>query len=171
MEDKLEISGARVHNLRNIDLSIPRNKLVVFTGLSGSGKSSLAFDTIYAEGQRRYMETFSAYARQFIGSLERPDVDRITGLNPVISIEQKSASKNPRSTVGTITEIYDFLRLLYARVADAYSYVTDEKMVRYSEQQIVDLILSQYTGKQVMILSPVVKGRKGHYREGSYYRS
>ncbi len=165
MEDKLEISGARVHNLRNIDLSIPRNKLVVFTGLSGSGKSSLAFDTIYAEGQRRYMETFSAYARQFIGSLERPDVDRITGLNPVISIEQKSASKNPRSTVGTITEIYDFLRLLYARVADAYSYVTDEKMVRYSEQQIVDLILSQYTGKQVMILSPVVKGRKGHYRE------
>jgi len=165
LEDKLEISGARVHNLRNIDLSIPRNKLVVFTGLSGSGKSSLAFDTIYAEGQRRYMETFSAYARQFIGSLERPDVDRITGLNPVISIEQKSASKNPRSTVGTITEIYDFLRLLYARVADAYSYVTDEKMVRYSEQQIVDLILSQYTGKQVMILSPVVKGRKGHYRE------
>ncbi|MCX6284481.1 MAG: excinuclease ABC subunit UvrA [Bacteroidetes bacterium] len=165
MEDKLEISGARVHNLRNIDLIIPRNKLVVFTGLSGSGKSSLAFDTIYAEGQRRYMETFSAYARQFIGSLERPDVDRITGLNPVISIEQKSASRNPRSTVGTITEIYDFLRLLYARVADAYSYVTGEKMVRYTEQQIVDLILSQYTGKHVMILSPVVKGRKGHYRE------
>ncbi|MEI7489765.1 MAG: excinuclease ABC subunit UvrA [Bacteroidota bacterium] len=165
MEDKLEISGARVHNLRNIDLIIPRNKLVVFTGLSGSGKSSLAFDTIYAEGQRRYMETFSAYARQFIGSLERPDVDRITGLNPVISIEQKSASRNPRSTVGTITEIYDFLRLLYARVADAYSYVTGEKMVRYTEQQIVDLVLSQYAGKHVMILSPVVKGRKGHYRE------
>ncbi len=165
MDDRLEISGARVHNLRNIDLSIPRNKLVVFTGLSGSGKSSLAFDTIYAEGQRRYMETFSAYARQFIGSLERPDVDRITGLNPVISIEQKTASRNPRSTVGTITEIYDFLRLLYARVADAYSYITDEKMVRYSEQQIVDLIISNYTRKDVMILSPVVKGRKGHYRE------
>ncbi len=165
MDDRLEISGARVHNLRNIDLSIPRNKLVVFTGLSGSGKSSLAFDTIYAEGQRRYMETFSAYARQFIGSLERPDVDRITGLNPVISIEQKTASRNPRSTVGTITEIYDFLRLLYARVADAYSYITDEKMVRYSEQQIVDLIISNYKRKDVMILSPVVKGRKGHYRE------
>jgi len=165
LEDQLEISGARVHNLRNIDLSIPRNKLVVFTGLSGSGKSSLAFDTIYAEGQRRYMETFSAYARQFIGSLERPDVDRITGLNPVISIEQKSAGRNPRSTVGTITEIYDFLRLLYARVADAYSYATGEKMVRYTEQQIVELILSQYADKHVMILSPVVKGRKGHYRE------
>ncbi|MCX6286584.1 MAG: excinuclease ABC subunit UvrA [Bacteroidetes bacterium] len=165
MEDQLEISGARVHNLKNIDLSIPRNKLVVFTGLSGSGKSSLAFDTIYAEGQRRYMETFSAYARQFIGSLERPDVDRVTGLNPVISIEQKSASRNPRSTVGTITEIYDFLRLLYARVADAYSYATGEKMVRYTEQQIVELILSQYSGKHVIILSPVVKGRKGHYRE------
>jgi len=165
LEDKLEISGARVHNLRNIDLSIPRNKFVVFTGLSGSGKSSLAFDTIYAEGQRRYMETFSAYARQFIGSLERPDVDRITGLNPVISIEQKSASRNPRSTVGTITEIYDFLRLLYARAADAYSYATGEKMVRYSEQQIVELILSQYADKQIMILSPVIKGRKGHYRE------
>jgi len=165
LEDKLEISGARVHNLRNIDLSIPRNKLVVFTGLSGSGKSSLAFDTVYAEGQRRYMETFSAYARQFIGSLERPDVDRITGLNPVISIEQKSASRNPRSTVGTITEIYDFLRLLYARVADAYSYATGEKMVRYTEQQIVELILSQYSGSNVLVLSPVVKGRKGHYRE------
>ena len=164
MTDQLEISGARVHNLRNIDLIIPRNKLVVFTGLSGSGKSSLAFDTIYAEGQRRYMETFSAYARQFIGSLERPDVDRITGLNPVISIEQKSASRNPRSTVGTITEIYDFMRLLYARVADAYSYATGEKMVRYTEQQIVDLILSQYAGKDIMVLSPVVKGRKGHYR-------
>ena len=165
MEDKLEISGARVHNLKNIDLIIPRNKFVVFTGLSGSGKSSLAFDTIYAEGQRRYMETFSAYARQFIGSLERPDVDRVTGLNPVISIEQKSAGRNPRSTVGTITEIYDFLRLLFARAADAFSYVTGERMVRYSEQQIVELILTQYAGKQVMILSPVVKGRKGHYRE------
>ena len=165
MEDQLVISGARVHNLRNIDLPIPRNKLVVFTGLSGSGKSSLAFDTIYAEGQRRYMETFSAYARQFIGSLERPDVDRITGLSPVISIEQKSASRNPRSTVGTITEIYDFLRLLFARVADAYSYATGEKMVRYTEQQIVELIVSQYEGKNVVILAPVVKGRKGHYRE------
>jgi len=165
LEDQLEISGARVHNLRNIDLTIPRNKLVVFTGLSGSGKSSLAFDTIYAEGQRRYMETFSAYARQFIGSLERPDVDRITGLSPVISIEQKSASRNPRSTVGTITEIYDFLRLLFARVADAYSYATGEKMVRYTEQQIVELIISQYGGKNVLILAPVIKGRKGHYRE------
>jgi len=165
LEDQLVISGARVHNLRNIDLTIPRNKLVVFTGLSGSGKSSLAFDTIYAEGQRRYMETFSAYARQFIGSLERPDVDRITGLSPVISIEQKSASRNPRSTVGTITEIYDFLRLLFARVADAYSYATGEKMVRYTEQQIVELIVSQYEGKNVVILAPVVKGRKGHYRE------
>ena len=165
MEDQLVISGARVHNLRNIDLTIPRNKLVVFTGLSGSRKSSLAFDTIYAEGQRRYMETFSAYARQFIGSLERPDVDRITGLSPVISIEQKSASRNPRSTVGTITEIYDFLRLLFARVADAYSYATGEKMVRYTEQQIVELIVSQYEGKNVVILAPVVKGRKGHYRE------
>ena len=146
-------------------MTIPRNKLVVFTGLSGSRKSSLAFDTIYAEGQRRYMETFSAYARQFIGSLERPDVDRITGLSPVISIEQKSASRNPRSTVGTITEIYDFLRLLFARVADAYSYATGEKMVRYTEQQIVELIVSQYEGKNVVILAPVVKGRKGHYRE------
>lgn len=165
MEDQLEITGARVHNLRNIDLTIPRNKLVVFTGLSGSGKSSLAFDTIYAEGQRRYMETFSAYARQFIGSLERPDVDRITGLSPVISIEQKSASRNPRSTVGTITEIYDFLRLLFARVAEAYSYATGEKMVRYTEQQIVELIISQYSGKNVLILAPVIKGRKGHYRE------
>lgn len=165
MEELLEISGARVHNLKNIDLKIPRNKLVVFTGLSGSGKSSLAFDTIYAEGQRRYMETFSAYARQFIGSLERPDVDRVTGLSPVISIEQKSAGRNPRSTVGTITEIYDFLRLLYARVAEAYSHVTGERMVRYNEQQILDLITSSYLGKQVLILAPVIKGRKGHYRE------
>ena len=165
MEENLEVFGARVHNLKNIDLSIPRNKLVVFTGLSGSGKSSLAFDTIYAEGQRRYMETFSAYARQFIGSLERPDVDKINGLSPVISIEQKSTSRNPRSTVGTITEIYDFMRLLFARVSDAYSYETGEKMVRYTEQQIVDLILTSYDNKQVMVLAPVVKGRKGHYRE------
>lgn len=165
MEDNLEIFGARVHNLKNIDLIIPRNKLVVFTGLSGSGKSSLAFDTIYSEGQRRYMETFSAYARQFIGNLERPDVDKINGLSPVISIEQKSASRNPRSTVGTITEIYDFMRLLYARVADAFSYVTGEKMVRYTEQQIVELILANYDNKDIVILAPVVKGRKGHYRE------
>ncbi|MEI7499137.1 MAG: excinuclease ABC subunit UvrA [Bacteroidota bacterium] len=165
MEENLEVFGARVHNLKNIDLTIPRHKLVVFTGLSGSGKSSLAFDTIYAEGQRRYMETFSAYARQFIGNLERPDVDKINGLSPVISIEQKSTNRNPRSTVGTITEIYDFMRLLFARAADAYSYVTGEKMVRYSEQQIVDLIISNYSGKEILILAPVVKGRKGHYRE------
>ena len=165
MEDNLEVFGARVHNLKNIDLVIPRNKLVVFTGLSGSGKSSLAFDTIYAEGQRRYMETFSAYARQFIGNMERPEVDKINGLSPVISIEQKSTNRNPRSTVGTITEIYDFMRLLYARVADAYSYETGERMVRYTEQQIVELILQTYQDKQVMILAPSVKGRKGHYRE------
>ncbi|MDP4281693.1 MAG: excinuclease ABC subunit UvrA [Bacteroidota bacterium] len=165
VEEKLEIFGARVHNLRNCDLTIPRNKLVVFTGLSGSGKSSLAFDTIYAEGQRRYMETFSAYARQFIGNLERPDVDKISGLSPVISIEQKSTNRNPRSTVGTITEIYDFLRLLYARVGDAYSYTSGEKMVRHTEQQIIDLIQSHFQSKQVWILAPVIKGRKGHYRE------
>jgi len=165
VEENLEVYGARVHNLKNIDLSIPRHKLVVFTGLSGSGKSSLAFDTIYAEGQRRYMETFSAYARQFIGNLERPDVDKINGLSPVISIEQKSTSRNPRSTVGTITEIYDFMRLLFARAADAYSYETGEKMVRYSEQQIIALILSRYAGKEILLLAPVVKGRKGHYRE------
>jgi excinuclease ABC subunit A len=165
VEENLEVFGARVHNLKNIDLTIPRHKLVVFTGLSGSGKSSLAFDTIYAEGQRRYMETFSAYARQFIGNLERPDVDKVNGLSPVISIEQKSTNRNPRSTVGTITEIYDFMRLLFARAADAYSSVTGELMVRYSEQQIVDLILSQYTNKEILVLAPVVKGRKGHYRE------
>jgi len=165
VEENLEVFGARVHNLKNIDLVIPRHKLVVFTGLSGSGKSSLAFDTIYAEGQRRYMETFSAYARQFIGNLERPDVDKINGLSPVISIEQKSTNRNPRSTVGTITEIYDFMRLLFARTADAYSYVTGEQMVRYSEHQIVELILSQYEGKSILVLAPVVKGRKGHYRE------
>ncbi len=165
MEEQLEIYGARVHNLKNIDVAIPRNKLVVITGLSGSGKSSLAFDTIYAEGQRRYMETFSAYARQFIGNLERPDVDKINGLSPVISIEQKAASRNPRSTVGTITEIYDFLRLLFARASDAYSYNTGEKMIRYTEQQIVELILGNHTFDELLILAPVVKGRKGHYRE------
>ncbi len=164
-ETHLQIFGARVHNLRNIDISIPRDKLVVITGLSGSGKSSLAFDTIYAEGQRRYMETFSAYARQFIGNMERPDVDKITGLSPVISIEQKTINRNPRSTVGTITEIYDFMRLLYARAAEAHSYETGEKMVRYSEKQITQLILNEYDHKKVMILAPVVKGRKGHYRD------
>ena len=165
-EDKtLEILGARENNLKNIDLSIPRNALVVVTGISGSGKSSLAFDTIYAEGQRRYMESFSAYARQFIGNMERPDVDKITGLSPVISIEQKSVNKNPRSTVGTITEIYDFLRLLYARIGEAYSYNTGEKMVRYTEEQITDLILKEFDGKRINILAPSVRGRKGHYRE------
>ena len=165
-EDKtLDIFGARENNLKDIDLSIPRNALVVVTGISGSGKSSLAFDTIYAEGQRRYMESFSAYARQFIGNMERPDVDKITGLSPVISIEQKSVNKNPRSTVGTITEIYDFLRLLYARIGEAYSYNTGEKMVRYTEEQITDLILKEFDGRRINILAPSVRGRKGHYRE------
>ena len=164
-DEVLEILGARVHNLKNIDITIPRDKLVVITGLSGSGKSSLAFDTIYAEGQRRYMETFSAYARQFIGNMERPDVDKISGLSPVISIEQKSVSRNPRSTVGTITEIYDFFRLLFARASDAYSYESGEKMVQYTEEQILGLIMEQYEGKKVAVLAPLVKGRKGHYRE------
>ncbi len=164
-EEYIEIIGARAHNLKNIDLKIPRNKLVVITGLSGSGKSSLAFDTIYAEGQRRYIESFSSYARQFLGSLERPDVDKISGLSPVISIEQKTVNKNPRSTVGTITEIYDFLRLFYARTADAYSYITNQKMVRYSDEQILNLILEKFHQKKINILSPIVKGRKGHYRE------
>jgi len=164
-DDVLEVLGARVHNLKNIDIIIPREKLVVITGLSGSGKSSLAFDTIYAEGQRRYMETFSAYARQFIGNMERPDVDKISGLSPVISIEQKSVSRNPRSTVGTITEIYDFFRLLFARAADAYSYESGEKMVQYTEEQILRLIFEKYEGKRVSVLAPMVKGRKGHYRE------
>lgn len=163
--ENLEILGARVHNLKNIDLKIPRNKLVVVTGLSGSGKSSLAFDTIYAEGQRRYMETLSAYARQFIGNMERPDVDKINGLSPVISIEQKSVNRNPRSTVGTITEVYDFLRLLFARASEAYSFVTGEKMVQYTEQQVTSLIIEQFDGDAIAILAPLVKGRKGHYRE------
>jgi excinuclease ABC subunit A len=163
--ESIEVKGARVHNLKNIDVSIPREQLVVITGLSGSGKSSLAFDTIYAEGQRRYIETFSAYARQFLGGLERPDVDKIDGLSPVIAIEQKTTSKSPRSTVGTITEIYDFLRLLYARASDAYSYNTGEKMVSYSDEQIKDLITESYTGKRINILSPVIRSRKGHYRE------
>jgi excinuclease ABC subunit A len=164
-DNTIEVLGARVHNLKNIDISIPREKLVVITGLSGSGKSSLAFDTIYAEGQRRYVETFSAYARQFLGGLERPDVDKIDGLSPVIAIEQKTTSKSPRSTVGTITEIYDFLRLLYARGADAYSYNTGEKMVSYSDEQIKDLIIQDFTNKRINILAPVIKARKGHYGE------
>ena len=159
------VLGARVHNLKNIDVSIPRNKLTVITGLSGSGKSSLAFDTIYAEGQRRYIETLSAYARQFLGNMERPDVDQITGLSPVISIEQKTTNKNPRSTVGTVTEIYDFLRLLYARASDAYSHVTGEKMVKYNDEQIIELIIEQFNEKNIMVLAPLVQGRKGHYRE------
>jgi len=164
-EDFIEVFGARVHNLKNIDVKIPREKLVVITGLSGSGKSSLAFDTIYAEGQRRYIETFSAYARQFLGSLERPDVDKIDGLSPVIAIEQKTTGKNPRSTVGTITEIYDFLRLLYARAADAYSYNTGEKMIRYNDEQIKSLILEEFLGKKITFLAPIIRSRKGHYRE------
>ncbi|WP_445721612.1 excinuclease ABC subunit UvrA [Flavobacterium sp.] len=164
-DDTIEIIGARVHNLKNIDVIIPREKLVVITGLSGSGKSSLAFDTIYAEGQRRYIETFSAYARQFLGGLERPDVDKIDGLSPVIAIEQKTTSKSPRSTVGTITEIYDFLRLLYARAADAFSYNTGEKMVSYSDDQIKKLILDDFKGKRINILAPVIRSRKGHYRD------
>ena len=165
MKNAITINGARAHNLKNIDLKIPRNKLVVITGISGSGKSSLAFDTIYAEGQRRYIETFSAYARQFIGGLERPDVDKIDGLSPVIAIEQKTTSKNPRSTVGTITEIYDYMRLLYSRVADAYSYNSKEKMVSYTDDEVIKLILENYIGKKITILSPVIKARKGHYRE------
>lgn len=164
-EDTIEVLGARVHNLKNIDVVIPREKLVVITGLSGSGKSSLAFDTIYAEGQRRYIETFSAYARQFLGGLERPDVDKIDGLSPVIAIEQKTTNKSPRSTVGTITEIYDFLRLLYARAADAYSYETGEKMVSYSDEQILELITEDFQEKRISILAPVIRSRKGHYRE------
>ncbi|WBU88962.1 excinuclease ABC subunit UvrA [Cellulophaga omnivescoria] len=164
-EENIEVKGARVHNLKNIDVTIPREKLVVITGLSGSGKSSLAFDTIYAEGQRRYIETFSAYARQFLGGLERPDVDKIDGLSPVIAIEQKTTSKSPRSTVGTITEIYDFLRLLFARAADAHSYNTGEKMVSYSDAQIKELIINDFKDKKINVLAPVIKSRKGHYRE------
>lgn len=163
--ETIEVIGARVHNLKNIDVSIPRNKLVVITGLSGSGKSSLAFDTIYAEGQRRYMESFSVYARQFLGNMERPDVDKITGLSPVISIEQKTTNKNPRSTVGTITEVYDFLRLLFARASEAFSYVTGEKMIKYSDEQILNIILEKFHNKKILMLAPLVKGRKGHYRE------
>ncbi|WP_165043350.1 excinuclease ABC subunit UvrA [Dysgonomonas sp. ZJ709] len=164
-KEKINVYGARVHNLKNIDVEIPRDSLVVITGLSGSGKSSLAFDTIFAEGQRRYIETFSAYARSFLGGMERPDVDKITGLSPVISIEQKTTNRNPRSTVGTTTEIYDFLRLLYARAGEAYSYLTGEKMVKYTEDQILELILERYIGKKIYLLAPVVRSRKGHYKE------
>ena len=164
-EGQIVIYGAREHNLKNIDLTIPRNSLTVITGLSGSGKSSLAFDTIYAEGQRRYMETFSAYARQFLGGMERPDVDKITGLSPVISIEQKTTNKNPRSTVGTTTEVYDFLRLLFARAGEAYSYVTESRMVKYTDEKIIELIQKDFAGKKILLLAPVVKGRKGNYKE------
>src|SRR5437764_2515652 len=163
--EMIEVIGAREHNLKNIDISIPKNKLVVITGISGSGKSSLAFDTIYAEGQRRYMESFSAYARQCIGDMERPDVDKITGLSPVISIEQKTTNKNPRSTVGTVTEVYDFLRLLFARIGEAYSYNTGKKMVKFSEEEIVENIFQKYKLKKITLLAPLVRGRKGHYRE------
>ena len=163
--EKIQVFGARVHNLKNVDVELPRNSLTVITGLSGSGKSSLAFDTIFAEGQRRYIETFSAYARNFLGNLERPDVDKITGLSPVISIEQKTANKNPRSTVGTTTEIYDFFRLLYARAGEAYSYLSGKKMVRYTEEQIIDLIIKDYEGRRIYLLAPLVRNRKGHYKE------
>lgn len=165
MNEKIEVFGARVHNLKNIDITIPRNSLTVFTGLSGSGKSSLAFDTIFAEGQRRYIETFSAYARNFLGNMERPDVDKITGLSPVISIEQKTTNKNPRSTVGTTTEIYDYLRLLYARAGEAFSYMSGEKMVKYTEEKVVDMIMADYRERKIYILAPLVRNRKGHYRE------
>ena len=164
-EGRVSVWGARVHNLKNIDVEIPRGKLTVITGMSGSGKSSLAFDTIFAEGQRRYVETFSAYARNFLGNMERPDVDKITGLSPVISIEQKTTNKNPRSTVGTTTEIYDFFRLLFARAGEAYSYESGEKMVKYTEEQVLGLILERYEGRRIYLLAPLVKNRKGHYKE------
>lgn len=165
MTEHIHIVHANEHNLKNISLKIPRDQLVVITGISGSGKSSLAFDTIYAEGQRRYMETFSAYARQFLGNMERPDVESIDGLSPVISIEQKTTAWNPRSTVGTTTEIYDFLRLLYARAAEAYSYKTGKKMVQYSEEEIIQEILKNYAEEKILILAPQVRSRKGHYKE------
>ena len=161
----IEVFGARVHNLKNIDVTIPGRSLTVITGLSGSGKSSLAFDTIYAEGQRRYIDTFSNYARNFLGNMERPDVDKISGLSPVISIEQKTVNRNPRSTVGTTTEIYDFLRLLYSRAGEAYSYLSGEKMVRFSEDKIIELIISHYQDRRVFLLAPLVRNRKGHYKE------
>jgi len=163
--DSLEVYGARVHNLKNIDVTIPHNSLCVITGLSGCGKSSLAFDTIFAEGQRRYIETFSSYARNMLGSLERPDVDKITGLNPVISIEQKTVNKNPRSTIGTTTEIYDFFRLLFARLGEARSYISGKPMVKYSKDKIVSLLLDNYDDRKIQILAPIVKNRKGHYKE------
>ncbi len=161
----IEVTGARVHNLKNVSVSIPRRKLTVITGLSGSGKSSLAFDTIFAEGQRRYVDTFSAYARGYIGTMQRPDVDRITGLSPVISIDQKTTSRNPRSTVGTATEINDFLRLLFARASVAYSYLTGEAMTKFTDEQIISLLCRDFAGQRVLLLAPVVRGRKGHYRE------
>ena len=164
-QGNIEVYGARVHNLKNIDVTIPRQSLTVITGLSGSGKSSLAFDTIFAEGQRRYIETFSAYARNFLGGMERPDVDKISGLSPVISIEQKTTNKNPRSTVGTTTEIYDYLRLLFARAGKAYSYMTGEPMVKYTEERVLEMIQSDYAGHKIFILAPLVRSRKGHYRE------
>ena len=167
-EDFIKIHGARVHNLQNISLEIPRNKLVVITGKSGSGKSSLAFDTIHAEGQRRYLETFNAYARQFIGNMKRPEVDKITGLSPVVAIEQKTTSKNPRSTVGTITEIYDYLRLLYSRVGIAHSYITDEPMVSFTDEKILELLLKDFDSQSIVVLSPLVRSRKGHYNELFY---
>ena len=164
-QDALVVTGAAEHNLKSVDVELPRNKLVVFTGVSGSGKSSLAFDTLYAEGQRRFLETLSAYARQFLGGLKRPDVESITGLSPVVAIEQKTVSKNPRSTVGTVTELHDFLRLLYARAADAYSLKTGEPMVRYTDAQIAENILTRFEGQKLLLLAPMVRGRKGHYRE------
>src|ERR1700730_13994801 len=164
-EETIDVFGARVHNLKNIDIRIPKNQLVVITGISGSGKSSLAFDTIYAEGQRRYMESFGAYARQFIGDMERPDVDKIIGLSPVISIEQKTTNRNPRSTVGTVTEVYDFLRLLYARIGEAFSYNTGRRMVKFSEEEIVANVFQKFSNKKISVLAPLVRGRKGHYRE------
>ena len=167
-EDFITIYGARVHNLKNVNLKIPRNKLVVITGKSVSGKSSLAFDTIHAEGQRRYLETFNAYARQFIGNMKRPDVDKITGLSPVVAIEQKTTSKNPRSTVGTITEIYDYLRLLYSRIGVAYSYITNEKMISFTDAQILDLLFKDFNDTSISILSPIIRSRKGHYQELFY---
>ena len=163
MSNSIQIEGAKVHNLKNLDLNIPRDELVVITGLSGSGKSSLAFDTIYAEGQRRYMETFSAYIRQFVGNFERPEVDKIEGLSPVIAIEQKTTTKNPRSTVGTITDIYDFIRLLYARIGVAYSYKSNKKMISNSDDKIIKLICKDYLKQRVIILSPIIRSRKGHY--------
>ncbi|HMP29372.1 MAG TPA: excinuclease ABC subunit UvrA, partial [Saprospiraceae bacterium] len=163
--DYIEVIGARENNLKNIDIKIPRNKLVVITGLSGSGKSSLAFDTIFAEGQRRYMETLSAYARQFMGNMDRPEVEKIDGLSPVISIEQKTTAWNPRSTVGTTTEIYDFLRLLYARIGEAYSYDTGKRMIKYTEEAIINHIITHFNESKIVILAPLVRGRKGHYRE------